>query len=86
MKFKDLKNYMVLIQQSSPEFMIVTRKTRDNIYTISLYGRTIEVDPLSLEDFYDYFDDIEELQVNEENKNKLENIIKYLFESKWTNS
>ena len=83
MEFQYLKNYMVLTQQTSPEFMIVTRKTRDNLYTISLYGETIEVDPLPFDDWYDYFEDVEELQVNEENKNKLENVIKYLFRSRW---
>jgi len=86
MEFQDLKNYMVLTQQTSPEFMIVTRKTRDNIYTISLYGETIEVDPLSLESWYDYFEDVEELEVNESNIKRLENVIKYLFKSRWVQS
>ncbi len=86
MEFQDLKNYMVLTQQTSPKYMIVTRKTRDNFYSIALYGETIEVDPLPLEDWYDYFEDVEELEVNESNKKKLENIIQYLFNSRWVQS
>lgn len=83
MQFQNLKNYMVLTQHISPEFMIVTRKARDEFYSIAIYGKTIGVDPMSLEDFYNWFDEIEELKVNENNKNKLERVIKYLFEAKW---